>query len=84
MEAVDPSRHEVTNAALETTWNFSWMISAQVGGWLIERYGFTTPILITVVFYLVSSSLYLTFFHDYERKHLTDRERPPEPVGAAP
>jgi predicted MFS family arabinose efflux permease len=80
MESVDPTEHEFTNASLETTWNFSWMITAQVGGWLIERHGFTLPMMITVGLYLVSSSLYLAFFHDHERRFFPA----PSAAGAPP
>ena len=45
-------------------------VSAQVGGILIEHYGFKTPMLITVGLYLISSMLSLFFFHDFERKVL--------------
>lgn len=68
MEAVDPADREFTNAGKELAWSSSWMISTQVGGWLIERHGFSVPMMVTVCLYLVSSSLFWSFFHDHERK----------------
>lgn len=70
MEAVEVKQQAFTNAALEMAWSISWVVSTQVGGILIENYGFKTPMLITVGFYLVSSYLYWYFFHDFERKVL--------------
>jgi predicted MFS family arabinose efflux permease len=68
MEAVDPEDREFTNAGKELAWSSSWMISTQVGGWLIERHGFDVPMMVTVALYLTSSTLFWSFFHDYERK----------------
>jgi predicted MFS family arabinose efflux permease len=67
MEAVDPRDREFTNAGKELSWSSSWMLSTQVGGWLIEAHGFAVPILVTVLLYLTSSSLFWFFFHDHER-----------------
>jgi predicted MFS family arabinose efflux permease len=68
MESVDPGDREFTNAGKELAWSSSWMISTQVGGWLIERHGFGVPMMVTVGLYLVSSTLFWSFFHDHERK----------------
>jgi MFS family permease len=73
MEAVEKQQQPITNAALEMAWSISWVVSAQAGGILIEHYGFKTPMLITVGFYLLSSMLYLFFFHDFERKILVPK-----------
>jgi MFS family permease len=70
MEAVEKKQQPITNAALEMAWSISWVVSAQVGGFLIEHFGFKTPMLITVGCYLIASMLYLIFFHDFERKVL--------------
>lgn len=78
MEIVPDDQHAVTNSFLSFTWNAAWMVSAQVGGWLIERYGFTVPMLITVGFYITGSLTTLTLFHDAERRLLA-----PKAAGAA-
>ena len=75
MESVEKKEQPLTNAAHQVTWNLSWMISAQVGGILIERHGFTLPMLITVVLYFVSSCLFLLFFHDHEKRVLIPKRR---------
>jgi len=68
MEMVKPEQQPLANALVEFAWHGAWMISTQVGGWLIETHGFQLPMLITVGLYITASILYLTFFHDAERK----------------
>ncbi len=66
MEAVDPDQQPLTNSVLELSWNVSWMVSTQIGGWLIDHRGFSLPMLITVVLYFTASTLYFRFFRHYE------------------
>jgi len=68
MEMVRPEQQPLANALVEFAWHGAWMISTQIGGWMIEKNGFQLPMMITVGFYVVASLLYLTFFHDAERK----------------
>lgn len=68
MEMVRPEQQPLANALVEFAWHAAWMISTQLGGWLIEQHGFQVPMMITVGFYAVGSLLYLAFFHDAERK----------------
>jgi predicted MFS family arabinose efflux permease len=76
MEAVSNEDREFTNAAQGIAWNSSWMISTQIGGWLIESHGFAVPMLVTVGLYLSASSIFFYFFHDYERTHGMGRHAP--------
>lgn len=73
MEIVPPDQHAVTNSFLSFTWNAAWMVSAGAGGYLIERYGFRVPMLVTVGLYVLSSSIYWTLFHDAERRIIAAR-----------
>lgn len=75
MEMVPREHQATTNAVVSLTWSGAWMVSAQLGGWLIERYGFTPPMMITVGLYLSASLLYLSFFHDAERRLIEPRRR---------
>ena len=68
MEMVRPEQQPLANALVEFAWHGAWMISTQIGGWMIEKNGFQLPMMITVGFYVVASLLYLAFFHDAERK----------------
>ncbi len=76
MEAVGVDQQPIANSILEMSWNLSWMISAQVGGWLIDRHGFAYPMLITVVLYFTASNLYFQFFRRFEER--------PEPATVNP
>jgi predicted MFS family arabinose efflux permease len=67
MEVVDHDEQPMANAVLELTWNLAWMVSAQVGGWVIDRHGFVPPMLATVFLYIFASMVYLRFFRDTER-----------------
>jgi predicted MFS family arabinose efflux permease len=75
MEVVEPRDQTLTNAVLQLSWNISWMVSAQVGGLLIQHHGFTPPILTTIVLYCTSSVLLLVFFRGYESRVLVPRRQ---------
>jgi MFS family permease len=68
MEMVGEHEHALVNALFMVGWNSSWMISAVIGGRLIEKYGYTLPLMITVGLYIISSILYYIFFNSSEKK----------------
>ncbi len=68
MEMVGKSEHALVNALLMLAWTSSWMFSTAIGGRLIEGYGYTLPLMITVGLYLLSSILYYIFFRKSEKK----------------
>ena len=68
MEMVGKSEHALVNALMTLAWTGSWMISTAIGGRLIEKYGYTLPLLIAVVLYIVSAILYYIFFRKSEKK----------------
>ena len=63
MEIVDEREHAITNSLLSLTWFVAWSISADIGGALIERRGYTEPLLIAAALYVLASMLYWIFFH---------------------
>jgi MFS family permease len=64
MEVVPEKDQAGTNSVLSLAWNSSWMVSANLGGIMIERSGFTVVMLTTVAFYLTStSSVWILFRH---------------------
>jgi predicted MFS family arabinose efflux permease len=69
MEMVTKSEQALVNAILMLGWTSSWMISTAVGGALIEKYGYTLPMLITVALYVLSSVLYFIYFRKNEVKN---------------
>jgi len=62
MELVSENEQAGTNSLLSLAWNSSWMISANVGGIIIEKWGFTPVMLITVAFYLTATTSAWAFF----------------------
>lgn len=68
MEMVSKSEQALVNALLMLSWTSSWMVSTYFGGRLIENYGYTSPLLIAVVLYFVSSVSYYLFFRNSEIK----------------
>jgi len=62
MEVVPKKAHAITNSLLALAWFLSWSVSADIGGALIERRGYTEPLLLAAGFYVLASVLYLVFF----------------------
>lgn len=63
MEVVPEREHAITNSLLSLTWFVAWSVSADIGGALIERRGYTEPLLLAALLYVVASILYGAFFH---------------------
>jgi len=68
MEMVPPDQQTVTNSVRMLAWNASWMVSAQLGGWLIQHHGYTPPMLVTIGLYATSSALFYTLFREERRR----------------
>lgn len=68
MEMVGKSEQALVNALMMFAWTSSWMISAAIGGHLIEKHGYTLPLMITVGLYIISSISYYVFFRNSERR----------------
>jgi len=68
MEIVSKSEQALVNAILMLSWTSSWMVSTLIGGRLIERFGYTLPLLIAVGLYFVSSIFYYLTFGKIETK----------------
>jgi predicted MFS family arabinose efflux permease len=67
MELVTEEQQAGTNSVLSLAWSASWMVSANVGGFIIQRYGFTAVMLMTVALYVTSTTCaYLLFRHRSE------------------
>lgn len=66
MEVVPEREHAITNSLLSLTWFVAWSVSADIGGTLIERRGYTAPLLVAAALYVLGSVLYWLFFHRVE------------------
>ncbi len=63
MEVVPEREHAITNSLLSLSWFVAWSVSADIGGALIERRGYTEPLLLAAFLYVIASILYAVFFH---------------------
>lgn len=82
MEQVAPEEHALANSLLMLAWAGAWVVSTNLGGKLIARYGFTPPLLVTVGLYIVSSVLYYLYFAHAEKVPKAVEAVPvPEAVG---
>ena len=66
MEVVSERDHAVTSSLLSLAWFLAWSVSADIGGALIGRKGYTEPLLIAAALYVTASILYWFFFRDVE------------------
>jgi MFS family permease len=56
MEMVSENQQAGTNSVMSLAWNGSWMVSANIGGFIIQNYGFTVVMLVTVALYVTSTT----------------------------
>ncbi len=68
MELSDKKEQGLVNALLMISWTSAWMVSAAIGGELIEKYGYTFTMNITVFLYVLSSITFYLFFRKVESK----------------
>lgn len=66
MEVVRERDHAITNSLLSLSWFLAWSVSADIGGAMIEREGYTSPLLIAAGLYIAASVLYWYFFRNVE------------------
>lgn len=74
MEVVRERDHAVTNSLLALAWFAAWAISADIGGAMIERSGYTLPLLIAAGLYVLASILYWFFFRGVEEARMPRAE----------
>ena len=68
MELADKTEQGLVGALLMVGWTSSWMVSTAVGGALIERYGYTVTMNITIGLYLLSTLVFYAFFRHAEAR----------------
>jgi predicted MFS family arabinose efflux permease len=69
MEMSKEREQGLVNALLMVSWNSSWMVAAAVGGRMIESYGYTVTLNVTVVLYVLSSLFYFWSFQHMEQRN---------------
>jgi len=69
MELSDKDEQGLVNALLMVSWTGSWMVSTALGGRLIQSYGYTVAMNITMVLYVLSSLVFFSFFRHSETRN---------------
>jgi len=69
MELSKKEEQGLVGALLMIGWTSSWMITTAVGGRLIESFGYTFTMNITIATYVLSSILFYGFFRKTERRN---------------
>ena len=65
---VSKTEQALVNALMMLGWTSSWMISAAVGGRMIEQFGYTTTINTTIIIYVISTFVFYILFKNVEKK----------------
>ncbi len=68
MEMVPKETHALANSMTMIAWTASWALSTQLGGWVIEKHGYTQSFIIAAGLYAVSAMLYYYYFSRSEEK----------------
>ena len=69
LEMATKSEHGLVNALLMISWTGGMAVSAFFGGRIIETYGFTVSIDMTIFLYVLSALIYFAFFRKSEKKN---------------
>jgi len=70
MELVHPDDRSITSGLMSVAWLATWGLTANIGGFLIERTGgYMLPFTFTMIFYLISSLCYYFFLLPIEKTH---------------
>lgn len=68
LEIVDKEDRPFTSGLLSLAWLASWGLTANFGGYFIEKSGYRIPFIFTILCYFTSSILYLLLLKPLERK----------------
>jgi len=68
MEVVSPEDRPITSGLLSVAWLATWGLTANIGGMLIEKYGYQIPFACTIFFYIISSLLYWKLLRPIEKQ----------------
>ena len=69
MEMAEKQEQGLVGALLMVGWTSSWMVSTAVGGLLIEHYGYTFTMNLTIALYLLSTVIFFRLFRRAEIKN---------------
>ncbi len=66
LELSRPNEQALINAVIMVSWTGGWTIASRFGGEIIERYGYTTSLLITAGIYFAAAIIWYLFFSRVE------------------
>ncbi len=78
MEVVSEKEQPMTHSITQISWNLSWMVSAFVGGRIIEKYSFAYSFYMTIFFYILSTVIYYFLFRSHSHIGKETLEELPE------
>ncbi len=67
MEMVNKHDRSLTSGIISVSWLATWGITANIGGYIIEHYGYMIPFMITSLLYIISSVLYYYLLLPYDK-----------------
>lgn len=65
LELVPEHRRSVAQNVFQMAWTGAWAVSAAIGGWMIQKSGYTVPMLLTAACYLVYVVVFACFFRSH-------------------
>lgn len=68
LEKTHEHDHPLMSGIMTTAWLASFGVTANIGGWLIEEYGYFWPFNLTLAAYVLSSAVYLLVILPMERE----------------
>ena len=81
LELVPPDKRSVAHNIFQMAWTGSWAVSTALRGWLIQKTGFTLPIVLTATVYGIYLAVFvLSFRHHPAMQHSSSVCPPTIPV----
>ena len=65
LELVPPEKRSVAHNIFQMAWTASWALSTALGGWLIQKTGFTLPMVLTAAVYGVYVVVFVVSFRHH-------------------
>ena len=76
MEIMRKEEQPMTHSITMIAWNLSWMVSAFVGGRIIEAHSFKYSFFVTIILYILSTTAYYILFRSFSSVGRRDQEKP--------
>ena len=77
LELVPSDKRSVAHNIFQMAWTGSWAVSTALGGWLIQKTGFTLPMVLTAAIYGIYLALFVLSFRHHPAMQLSGSVCPP-------